>query len=192
MPTHEHAPIGVIGGGLAGLTASCTLAARGYEVVLFERNPWLGGKAAELAAEGFRFDMGPTILTLPSVLKRVFEEAGRNIDDYLDLVRLDPQWRCFFEDHSVLDLHQSQEAMRRALEEFAPGDGVAQGYDDFLSFSERLHRISDNYFFWRSIGSIKDMFDPRASMQASVLADVLRMKMGLRHRPQLHDQSILL
>ena len=63
--------IGVIGGGLGGLAAACTLAARGYKVVLFEKNDWLGGKAAVLEEDGFRFDMGPTILTLPVVLKRM-------------------------------------------------------------------------------------------------------------------------
>jgi phytoene dehydrogenase-like protein len=82
--------IGVVGGGLAGLAAVCTLAARGYSVVVLERNSWLGGKAAVLEAEGFRFDMGPTILTLPSVLARIFQEAGRRLDDYLDLVCIDP------------------------------------------------------------------------------------------------------
>ena len=51
---------GVIGGGLGGLAAACTLAARGLKVVLFEKNDWLGGKAALLEEEGYRFDMGPT------------------------------------------------------------------------------------------------------------------------------------
>ncbi len=74
MNTSEK--VGIIGGGLGGLAAACTLAARGYRVVLFERNEWLGGKAAVLEQEGFRFDMGPTILTLPSVLERIFAEAG--------------------------------------------------------------------------------------------------------------------
>ena len=60
--------IGIIGGGLGGLAAACTLAARGHAVTLFEKSPWLGGKAAELREGGFRFDMGPTILTVPSVL----------------------------------------------------------------------------------------------------------------------------
>ncbi len=68
--------VGVVGGGLGGLAAACVLAARGHRVRLFEKNSWLGGKAAEHDDQGFRFDMGPTILTLPSVLKRIFEEAG--------------------------------------------------------------------------------------------------------------------
>src|SRR6478672_9716397 len=105
--------IGVIGGGLGGLAAACTLAARGYEVVLFEKSPWLGGKAAVLEEDGFRFDMGPTILTIPNVLRRVFAEAGKNLGDYLNLVRLDPQWRCFFDDGSALDLVEDTEAMAK-------------------------------------------------------------------------------
>ena len=70
---HSDAPagfkVGVIGSGLAGLTAACTLAARGYNVTVFEKNDWLGGKAAQLRAQGFRFDMGPTILIQPSMLE---------------------------------------------------------------------------------------------------------------------------
>ena len=66
----------VIGSGLGGLAAASVLAARGHGVVLFERNDWLGGKAALLEENGFRFDMGPTILTLPRVLERIFAEAG--------------------------------------------------------------------------------------------------------------------
>ncbi len=69
--------VGIVGGGLGGLAAACTLAARGYAVTLLEKSPWLGGKAAVLEEEGFRFDMGPTILTVPSVLRRIFAEAGR-------------------------------------------------------------------------------------------------------------------
>jgi len=71
--------VGVIGSGLAGLAAACTLAARGHKVTVFEKNAWLGGKAARLEAQGFRFDMGPTILIQPSVLRKIFAEAGRKM-----------------------------------------------------------------------------------------------------------------
>src|SRR5215203_4944041 len=95
--------VGVIGGGLGGLAAASTLAARGHSVILFEKNEWLGGKAAVLEQDGFRFDMGPTILTVPSVLRQIFAEAGRKLEDSLDLIPLDPQWRCFFEGGDTLD-----------------------------------------------------------------------------------------
>ena len=75
----ERERIVVVGGGLGGLAAAVTLAARGRQVTLLEQNAFLGGKAAVLNRDGFRFDMGPTILTVPSVLRRIFAEAGRRL-----------------------------------------------------------------------------------------------------------------
>lgn len=170
--------VGVIGGGLGGLAAACVLAARGHRVVLFERSPWLGGKAAVLSEAGFRFDMGPTILTIPSVLRRIFAEADRDLADYLDLIRLDPQWRCLFADGSVLDLVEDGAEMATRLDAFAPGTDSGAGYRDFLALSDRLHRVSDRHFFWKSIGGIGDMIDLRAGFSAQLLGDVLAMRMG--------------
>jgi diapolycopene oxygenase len=175
LPQHR---IGIIGAGLGGLAAACTLAGRGYSVVLFERNDWLGGKAACLEGDGFRFDMGPTVLTMPSILQRCFGEAGRRMEDYLELVRLDPQWRCFFGDGSTLDLLQNAEQMAANLERYSPGDGLGEGYTDFIKFSQRLHRISQNFFFDRPIGSLFDMVDWRSILQPALLRDVLKMRMG--------------
>ena len=170
--------VGVIGGGLGGLAAACTLAARGRRVTLFEANAHLGGKAAVLRDRGFRFDMGPTILTVPRVLHRIFAEAGRQTSDYLDLVRLDPQWRCFFDDGGVLDLTADAARMKQTLAAFSRDPRDADRYQTFLDYSERLHKISDRFFFWKSIGSIRDMMDAKASFNLSTLKDVLAMRMG--------------
>ena len=176
MSTHHK--VGVIGGGLGGLAAACTLAARGREVVLFEANEWLGGKAAVLEQDGFRFDMGPTILTLPAVLRRIFQEADRPLEDYLELVRLDPQWRCFFDDGSRLDLTEDLETMLRELSAFAPNSGAADGYAKFLRHSEKLHEISEKYFFWKPIGGMRDMFDFKGFFEPGALGDVIQMRLG--------------
>lgn len=171
-------PIGIIGGGLGGLSAACVLAARGHRVILFERNGWLGGKAAQLTGDDFRFDMGPTIVTMPSVLRRVFAEAGARMEDYLELVRLDPQWRCFFDDGSVLDLAQDIDAMARTLDGFAPGANSGERYRAFIEFSARLNGISQRHFFYKPIGGLRDVFDWRASFDPKILSDVLAMRMG--------------
>src|SRR6204780_5224544 len=168
--------VAVIGSGLGGLSAACTLAARGYEVEVFEKNPWLGGKAAVLQEQGFRFDMGPTILIQPSVLRRIFCEAGRTMSDYLDMVRLDPQWRCFFDDGTILDLKDDAGEMAASLEHREPGLGAR--FSEFMELSQRLHTISDKFFFWKSVGSMRDTFDIGGSFQLSVLKDVLSMRLG--------------
>lgn len=168
----------IIGSGLGGLAAACTLAARGHAVTLLERNAWLGGKAAVLEGQGFRFDMGPTILTLPSVLRKIFSEAGRDLEQSLPLIHLDPQWRCFFEDGTRLDLTKEITAMAASLDRYAPGSDSGAGYRRFIEMSRRLHDISDRYFFWRSIGGMRDMFSLRDSAKTSTLSDVLALRMG--------------
>jgi diapolycopene oxygenase len=178
MKSTEATRVAIIGGGLGGLAAACTLAARGYRVVLLERNAWLGGKAAVLEEGGYRFDMGPTILILPSVLRRLFAEAGEKLEDHLDLIRLDPQWRCIFPGGEVLDLHPEVDAMSAALEAFAPRTDSADGYRRFLELSRRQTDISQRFFFWRSIGSPWDMFDAKSVFQPSLLQALMHLRFG--------------
>tara|TARA_R110002073_G_scaffold7747_4_gene43659 strand:+ start:8223 stop:9815 length:1593 start_codon:yes stop_codon:yes gene_type:complete len=173
----------VIGGGLAGLGSACVLAARGHSVTLLEKNDWLGGKAAVLSEQGYRFDMGPTIVTLPSVLRRIFAEAGRDMEDYLCMVPLDPQWRCFFEkdntaDQTVLDLVADVDSMVANIDQFtgSPSDGA--GYRKFMSISEKLHGVSDRFFFWRSVGGLRDTMQVGGAFSAAVLSDVIALRMG--------------
>lgn len=169
--------VAVVGGGLAGLSAACVLAARGHSVTLLEKNDWVGGKAAQLETNGFRFDMGPTILTLPSVLKRIFAEASKNLEDYLELVELDPQWRCFFDDGSVLDLVSDTSEMQRRLKDFS-GDATAHGYGRFMQMSRQLHDVSDRFFFWKNVGGITDTFKSTGLFNLAVLKDVMSLRMG--------------
>jgi diapolycopene oxygenase len=184
--THRpELPVGVIGAGLGGLAAACTLAARGHKVILFDKNPWLGGKAALLQQDGFRFDMGPTILTVPGVLERVFTEAGRQMSDYLDLRRLDPQWRCFFDDGEMLDLQEDVPKMAEAIAKFAPGN--EQGYRDFIGMSEKLHEVSEKFFFWKSVEGIGDTLEFKG-MNLATLRDVMSLRMGTSVAQQIRKR----
>lgn len=171
-------PVAVIGSGLGGLAATCTLAARGHRVVLLERNAWLGGKAAQWEDQGYRFDMGPTILTVPSVLKRIFEEAKKPIEEYLDLVCLDPQWRSFFDDGSTLDLVADTQQMKQVIDDFSDRPNAGDGYEKFMQMSKNLHEISDRFFFWKSVESIRDTLDLKTTFDLGTLKDLLALRMG--------------
>lgn len=166
---------GIIGGGLGGLAAACTLAARGHDVVLFEKNDWLGGKAAVLEEGGFRFDMGPTILTMPRVLERIFSEAGRDLHAELDLRRLDPQWRCFYDDKTVLDLRDDPRQAAEAIGRLSPGD--REGFERFMEVAGQLSDVSDRFFFWKSVEDLRDTMDLKANMNLATLKDVMALRM---------------
>ncbi len=171
----QDSTVAVIGSGLGGLAAACVAAARGHRVTLYDKNDWLGGKAAVLHEGGFRFDMGPTILTVPRVLERIFSEAGRSVHDYMDLRRLDPQWRCFFDDGTRIDLMQDVGTMAADMERFSPGTG--EGYRKFLTVSENLHGISERFFFWKPVEDLFDTINIRANMNPGTLRDVLSLRM---------------
>jgi len=178
MKLSDGSPVIVIGSGLGGLAAAVVSAARGHRVIVIDKNEWLGGKAAVFGESGFRFDMGPTILTVPSVLKRVFAEAGEKVEDWLDLVRLDPQWRCFFSEGETLDLVENVDAMADAAEAFSGKKGLGDGYRKFQRVSSHLHDVSNRFFFWRAIEDIRDTMNIRENMNPSTLRDVLSLRMG--------------
>ena len=86
----------VIGGGLGGLSAAIRLANKGFEVDLFEQNEIVGGKAGEINYNGFRFDTGPSLLTMPEVLVNLFNECNENINEFLEFEKLDIICKYFY------------------------------------------------------------------------------------------------
>ncbi len=161
--------VAIVGGGLAGCAAAVRLAHAGHSVSLFESNDHLGGKMNIWSSGGYTFDMGPTIITKPDVLRRLFEDLDRNMEDYLELVDLDPQWRTFFADGSKLDLYSSIQKMTDELLEFAPDE--ISNYLAFLSYSQRMNNISDKWFYWKSYGGLKEMMTANPmNIQSAALA----------------------
>ena len=106
----------VIGAGLGGLSAAVGLAARGFQVRIFEANDRIGGKLNLLEEQGFVFDLGPSIFILPEHYKSVFEIAGRRMEDYVRFQPVEPQWRSFFEDGVQVDLHGDRDKMAAELQ----------------------------------------------------------------------------
>ncbi|MFM7806651.1 MAG: phytoene desaturase family protein, partial [Planctomycetota bacterium] len=167
----------VVGGGLAGLASAVELATGGMHVTVVERNAHLGGKMNVLDEAGFRFDMGPTILTLPQVVRGIIARSGRRPEDYLQLVRLDPQWRCLYDDGTRVDLLEDLERMAASMDRQFPGMGAGEGWKRFIDWSRRMYRLSDKVFFYKDLGGIIDLMKRPPTGDPGLLGDVLAMRM---------------
>ena len=174
MSTQNH--IAIVGGGLAGLACAVELSSHGLRVTLVEKNDHLGGKMNLLEEQGFSFDMGPTIITLPQVFRGIVKRSGRKVEDYAKLINLDPQWRCFYEDGTVLDLAAGLQPMLDRLEKQFPGTGAASGFKSFVDYARRMFRLSEKVFFYQDLGSVGDMMR-KPSADPKILADVLAMRL---------------
>ena len=72
-------------------------------VTIFEKREKVGGRAYQLVKNGYTFDMGPSLITAPFIIDRVFQAAGRRMSDYLDILPLDPFYRIYFHDGTFMD-----------------------------------------------------------------------------------------
>lgn len=120
--------IAIIGAGPGGLTAGMILAKRGYKVSIFEKESIVGGRNAPILMNGYSFDTGPTFLMMTFVLREMFAEAGRNLDDYCKLVPLDPMYKLSFMDFGILPT-TDRNAMKAQIAGLFPGNEA--GLDKF-------------------------------------------------------------
>ncbi|MBD2847878.1 phytoene desaturase [Paenibacillus sp. IB182496] len=149
----------VIGGGLGGLSAAIRLAAAGCRVMLLEQHDALGGKLQRVQMGAYRFDRGPSTITMIAAFERVFAAAGRQMADYLELYRLTPAARNVFADGSMVDLSADASAMEAQIAVYSPQD--AQRYRAFMAESERLYRLAEGHFLHRLLLTPRDKADPR-------------------------------
>src|SRR6056297_500383 len=108
----------VIGAGLGGLTAASLLATRGYSVSLFEQIEHPGGKMQQYTSKGYRFDTGPSLLTMPFILEKVFSDCGEEMRDYLTLTELSPLCRYFYPDGIRFDNFSDRSKTIREIKNF--------------------------------------------------------------------------
>lgn len=124
----------VIGAGPGGLAASMLLASHGYEVEVFEKQPFLGGRNGALKLRDYTFDIGPTFLSMPQIAEEIFQSAGRNIHHYLDLIELNTMYELIFDKQKV-KMTRNREKMFAEIEKYFPGNG--EGYLRFMKDTER-------------------------------------------------------
>ena len=99
----------IVGTGFGGLSAAGLLAHQGNDVLAIEKNEQPGGRASVWKKDGFTFDMGPSWYLMPDVFEKYFSEFGKKPQDYMDLVRLDPSYRVFFNKDDYVDISANLE-----------------------------------------------------------------------------------
>lgn len=121
----------VIGAGLGGLAAAMRLGAKGYRVTVLDRLDVPGGRGSALWRQGHRFDLGPTIVTVPDVFRDLWRACGRSFDADVDLRPLDPFYEIRWPDGSRFEMSGDAARVRKQIAQLSPQD--VAGYDQFLS-----------------------------------------------------------
>ena len=149
----------VVGAGLGGLSAACHLAGRGHEVVVVERADVPGGRAGLIEEGGYRFDTGPSVMTMTGLLSDVFRAAGADMADHLSLSPVDPMYRAVFADGSAIRVRHGRDAMTDEIRREC-GEKDAREFGRFCDWLGRLYRLELPNFINRSFDSPLDLAWP--------------------------------
>ena len=168
----------VVGAGVGGLAAAARLAHQGFDVHLFEKTDGPGGRCNRMQVDGFTWDLGPTIVLMPEVFQETFAALGRRLEDYLTLLRCDPNYRIHYRDGSDITFTSELCAMGRELERIEPGSYAR--YLAFLAQGRTQYRTSLDHLVGRNYSGISDYFAP------SVLKKIFQVR---AHRRMYSDVS---
>jgi phytoene desaturase len=150
----------IVGGGLGGLAAAIRLAVRGRHVVLCEKNERVGGKLNIVVEEGYTFDTGPSLLTMPWVLRELFAAAGRRLDDELALIQVEPTCRYRWPDGARFDAFQNLPLLMREVARIEPHD--VAGFFRFMAYAARIYHAAAGPFLLHPFDGLRDLLTPAA------------------------------
>jgi phytoene desaturase len=149
----------VVGAGLAGLSAALRLAGAGRKVTVLERESVPGGRNGLLNKDGYAFDTGPSVLTMPSLINDAFNCVGEDMKDWLELTPLTPLYRAFYADGSQLDVHANTGEMEAEIAKHISSEEAA-GYRRYVDFVTKLYKYEMNDFIDRNIDSPLNLLTP--------------------------------
>jgi phytoene desaturase len=146
----------VVGAGLGGLACALHLAGAGRQVTVVERESVPGGRAGRLSVEGYDFDTGPTVLTMPELIAEPLAAVGEELGDWLELTPLDPAYRAYYPDGSTLDVKTDTVRMAAEISKVC-GPREADGYLRFVDFARRLWELERHDFIDRNLDTPVDL-----------------------------------
>jgi phytoene desaturase len=146
----------VIGSGFSGLSVASFLAKAGWKVTVLEKHAIAGGRARKLEAAGFTFDMGPSWYWMPDVFERYFQQFGKQVSDYYQLLRLDPSYRVYFK-NDLLDIAADYEQLKQSFEALEPGSGAQ--LDRFMAEASYKYKVGINKLVFKPGQSLTELVD---------------------------------
>lgn len=146
----------IVGAGLGGLACALRLAGAGREVTVVEREAHPGGRAGRLSLDGYEFDTGPTVLTMPDLLAETLGAVGENLHDWLELERVDPAYRAHYPDGSTLNVIADPDRMAAEIAGVC-GEREADGYLRFVAWARRLWHLERADFIDRNLDTPRDL-----------------------------------
>ncbi len=150
----------VIGSGIAGVAVAIRLAVKGFKVTVFEANQYPGGKLTEISFEGYRFDAGPSLFTLPELVDELFILAGKDSKQYFQYERLEEICKYFYEDGTQITAHSDPELFSREIEKQT---GVSLNKVlDHLKKSKRMYELTDKLFLQSSLHKLNSYLNKHA------------------------------
>jgi phytoene desaturase len=172
--------VAVVGAGLAGLSAACHLVGRGHDVVLVERHDTPGGRGLRVHRDGFAFDTGPTVMTMPDLVDSALRAAGTSLEDALPMRRLDPAYRASYADGSEIMVRHGVEAMRDEIARTC-GSVDAASFVDFTDWLRKLYRVEMPNFIDANFDSPLDLLSsPVAAARLVSLGGFARLGPTIR------------
>lgn len=148
----------IIGAGIGGLATGARLASRGYNVEIYEKEDTIGGKVNRFESGGFSFDSTASILMTPQVYKEVFTYANKSSENYLEFIKLDPNYRVFYHDQTTYDFSSDLTKLVPTLEEISIEDSAS--FIKLLAHSYEKYLIADRYFLSKPFTRFIDFFNP--------------------------------
>jgi phytoene desaturase len=148
----------VVGAGLGGLACALHLAAAGRQVTVVERESVPGGRAGRLSIQGYEFDTGPTVLTMPSLIEEPLAAVGEKLSDWLELTPVDPAYRAYYPDGSTLDVRTDTVRMAAEISRVC-GPREADGYLRFVDFARKLWELERHHFIGRNLDTPIDLLN---------------------------------
>ncbi|PNY97124.1 diapolycopene oxygenase, partial [Mammaliicoccus sciuri] len=145
----------VIGGGLGGITSAIRMAQAGYHVDLYEKNNHIGGKVNRIETGDYGFDLGPSILTMPKIFQRLFEQCGRRLEDYVSIRKLPLQIRNVYPDGTVIDLYESIEDTLIQNKHVSSNDMTQ--LKTFFEYANKIHHQAERSYFDKGIDHLSDI-----------------------------------